>query len=144
MTNNTHSHQTTYILIGLAALATGMVALWLSHKRTADTTDTPTDSATITPTKSNRSAASSAATDSVTTGTTEKSLHRRIEEIDRRGKQLFKEKKYTEAAECFSSAMELIKGEEGDKNGSTLDRQWITLVNNRSAMYEKGELLKSL
>lgn len=70
--------------------------------------------------------------------------HSRIEEIDRRGKGLFKEKKFAEAAEAFTEAIDLIEeryGEGSELDRSTgLSRQYITLMNNRSAMYEKGKL----
>ncbi len=38
-----------------------------------------------------------------------KALHRRIEEIDRTGKALFKEKRYVEAADTFTEALDLIE-----------------------------------
>lgn len=69
------------------------------------------------------------------------SLHSQIEEIDKRGKKLFKEKKYLDAAEVFSEALDLINSKvavtDVDKYKS-LNRQLVTLMNNRSAMYEKG------
>ena len=69
------------------------------------------------------------------------SLHSQIEEIDKRGKKLFKEKKYFDAAEVFSEALDLINSKvavtDVDKYKS-LNRQLVTLMNNRSAMYEKG------
>ena len=66
-------------------------------------------------------------------------LHGQIEEIDKRGKALFKAKKYMDAAEVFTEALDLIhsKVENADKYGN-LNRQLVTLMNNRSAMYEKG------
>ncbi|GAX20186.1 hypothetical protein FisN_12Hh031 [Fistulifera solaris] len=68
----------------------------------------------------------------------EKTLHGRIEDLDKQGKALFKAKKYLEAAEIFTQALELIDGQ-GERTSSLL-RQNITLLNNRSAMYEKGNL----
>mmetsp|Transcript_24376 Transcript_24376/g.70129 ORF Transcript_24376/g.70129 Transcript_24376/m.70129 type:complete len:654 (+) Transcript_24376:148-2109(+) len=70
-----------------------------------------------------------------------KSLHTKIEEIDRRGKALFKGKKYSEAAEAFTEAIDLIEAGESGGAGDLsagLTRQLITLINNRSAMYEKS------
>ena len=72
---------------------------------------------------------------------TKKSLHSRIESIDKRGKALFKSKKYMEAAEAFTEALDLIDSSQPDKaTSSALSKQVITLMNNRSAMYEKGGL----
>ena len=74
-------------------------------------------------------------------------MHSKIEEIDRRGKALFKAKQYVEAASTFSEAVDLIEetGGEGGEGGAGelsagLNRQLITLMNNRSAMYEKASL----
>lgn len=95
--------------------------------------------------------AAAAASSSSTKDDDEKQLHRRIEEIDRAGKALFKNKQYMEAAETFTEALDLIearksannkssKTEDNDGGGqkSSLTRQIITLTNNRSAMYEKA------
>lgn len=52
--------------------------------------------------------------------------------------------KSSEAAEAFTEAIDLIEAEEGDGDGggedlsAGLTRQLITLINNRSAMYEKS------
>ena len=62
------------------------------------------------------------------------SVHKQIEEHDKEGRELFKAKKHIEAASIFSKAILLIEGEEWKK----LQRQWITLMNNRAAMYEKA------
>ena len=70
----------------------------------------------------------------------------KIEEIDKKGKLLFKNKQYFEAAEAFTEALNLIetkKKSEVDKDSvtsSSLNRQLVTLLNNRSAMYEKADL----
>lgn len=61
--------------------------------------------------------------------------NKEIEEADKRGKALFKAKKFLEAATCFSEALDLISPT--DSSNNTL-RQRITLTNNRSAMYEKA------
>jgi import receptor subunit TOM70 len=47
---------------------------------------------------------------------------------------------YLEAAQAFTAALDLIDGMDADSEGSSssLARQAITLMNNRSAMYEKG------
>ena len=138
------TNQTTYVLICGIAIAAGL-AIWLSlpPKKQPSPADEKDDSkpAGITPTKSNvRSSASSrstATTSAPTNEDSEKALHREIEEIDRQGKSLFKDKNYTAAADCFTRALDLIDGHGG--NSGSLTRQVVTLTNNRSAMYEKGE-----
>lgn len=177
------NQQTTYIVIGLAALATAATLWYMTSKKdnatakakaksnslaTKDTGGKPAASG-ITPTKSNVAAraapnpSSSASTATAATTSTsgaasstkssvaddDKVLHRRIEEIDRAGKALFKEKKFMEAAETFTQALDLIEEKspastksasenESTKASSSLTRQIITLTNNRSAMYEKA------
>jgi len=101
----------------------------------------------------------SAATPLVSNNSTdEKRLHLQIEELDKKGKGLFKSKKFLDAAKVFSEALDLIEqskpaptatelilsgGESSNIQLSTsLNRQVITLTNNRSAMYEKGGLLE--
>eukprot|EP00522_Entomoneis_paludosa_P002023 CAMPEP_0172474918 /NCGR_PEP_ID=MMETSP1065-20121228/69604_1 /TAXON_ID=265537 /ORGANISM="Amphiprora paludosa, Strain CCMP125" /LENGTH=659 /DNA_ID=CAMNT_0013233111 /DNA_START=154 /DNA_END=2133 /DNA_ORIENTATION=- len=70
----------------------------------------------------------------------ERALHARIEELDKKGKALFKNKQFMEAAQTFTEALDLI-GEYDDSVGtSSLSRQLITLMNNRSAMYEKANM----
>ncbi|EEC46839.1 predicted protein [Phaeodactylum tricornutum CCAP 1055/1] len=72
----------------------------------------------------------------------EKEVNAKIELLDKKGKDLFKNKQYLDAAETFTEALTLI--ETSDTSGSvqntssSLHRQLITLLNNRSAMYEKG------
>lgn len=71
------------------------------------------------------------------------SLHTQIEEIDKRGKNLFKEKKFLDAADVFSEALDIIHSKLSETTADkfkSLNRQIITLMNNRSAMYEKGDL----
>jgi tetratricopeptide (TPR) repeat protein len=89
-----------------------------------------------------KSAPSEAATPLVdnTTGRGEKGLHLKIEELDKKGKALFKDKKYLEAADAFTEALDLIANHGGSKESVSLARQVTTLTNNRSAMYEKGGL----
>lgn len=69
----------------------------------------------------------------------EKAIHLKIEALDKKGKKLFKENEYMEAADCFTEALELIEAV-GPGRSQSLARQYITLVNNRSAMYEKAEM----
>ncbi|KAL7464643.1 hypothetical protein ACHAXS_004980 [Conticribra weissflogii] len=162
------SHQTTYVVIGLAAIFTG-VALWwtLSSKRDTPKGDAASSSSKshsakevdgassgITPTKSNVRSASTPKTSKSTSSqpvkeeSDDKALHRRIEEIDRKGKALFKDKKFLQAAEVFTEALTLIEqsrkpssaSPSSEKTQSSLTRQVITLTNNRSAMYEKASL----
>jgi len=69
-------------------------------------------------------------------------IHKKIEQIDKRGKALFKQKKYMEAAEVFTEALNVISTSsltDAESTGS-LNRQVVTLTNNRSAMYEKSDL----
>ena len=61
-----------------------------------------------------------------------------LEALDKKGKAFFKEQKYAEAADCFTQALEI--GEELRRrkpNGSVMTKQERSLLNNRSAMYEK-------
>jgi len=71
----------------------------------------------------------------------EKRLHANIEELDKKGKAFFKNKQYLEAAQAFTEALSLIESQVDHSNpasSSSLNKQIITLINNRSAMYEKG------
>lgn len=166
---------TTYIVIGLAAIATAAALYFaLSPKKASDDTSSSKSSggkdngggSTITPVKSNVQGGGGVPSASSTTSTAttadntskapasaappaatstkdddEKQLNRRIEEIDRAGKALFKNKQYMEAAETFTEALDLIESKKStDKKDqkSSLTRQIITLTNNRSAMYEKA------
>ena len=171
------NHQRTYVVLGLAAIATA-VALWYASSkrddaaaakkaakadRPATDADAGSEDSGITPTKSNVQATGSSGASAASGGTAasstaarsassgagnddDKALHRRIEEIDRAGKALFKEKKFAEAAEAFTEALELIEKREGAGKGGpaggsqSLTRQVVTLTNNRSAMYEKAAL----
>jgi tetratricopeptide (TPR) repeat protein len=63
-------------------------------------------------------------------------VHRQVEDADKRGKAFFKAKKFLEAATCFTEALAFIENAED----ATLEKQAITLLNNRSAMYEKAGL----
>lgn len=70
-------------------------------------------------------------------------LHTKIEGIDRKGKSLFKDKSYMEAAEAYTEALELIEryGKASlNEHSTTFDRHFLTITNNRSAMYEKSGL----
>lgn len=74
--------------------------------------------------------------------TDENDLHSRIEDLDKKGKAQFKNKKYLEAAMTFTEALDYI-GTHTNINASeasSLSKQIVTLINNRSAMYEKGNL----
>lgn len=75
-----------------------------------------------------------------TSGKGEKALHHQIEELDKKGKGLFKAKNYLAAADAFTSALDLIANNGGSEKSTSLARQVVTLTNNRSAMYEKGGL----
>ena len=149
MAKNNH----TYLLVGAAALATALALYYFSSSSSAGGNEknaaskSSKDDSGITPQKSNvrSSESSTAASTKSSSGQDDdgsKALHRRIEEIDRAGKTLFKEKKYMQAAETFTEALDLIaerpKSSDENKPTSSLTRQVITLTNNRSAMYEKA------
>lgn len=104
---------------------------------TSPSKDSVYTSKTETPLHSNRSVEGSS--EGGTSDVLMAELHSKIEEIDKRGKSLFKSKKYMDAAEVFSEALDLInsKFEHAEKYGN-LNKQLVTLMNNRSAMYEKG------
>lgn len=74
--------------------------------------------------------------------TDEKELHSKIEELDKKGKALFKNRMYLEAASTFTEALVYIETHTDNDTsaGSSLNKQIVTLINNRSAMYEKGNL----
>lgn len=70
----------------------------------------------------------------------ERTLHARIEELDKKGKALFKNKQFVAAAETFTEALDLISEYDDSVAASSLSKQLITLMNNRSAMYEKANM----
>lgn len=79
------------------------------------------------------------ATTTTTTKDIEADTNKKVEEIDRRGKALFKSKNYLDAAACFSEALDLLSSNAANNSNSNNSvRQIITLTNNRSAMYEKA------
>ncbi len=112
-----------------------------STKTMGDTTTTPLHSnkKTASSTIASASTSSSSASIEEESEDTISQLHSQIEDIDKRGKALFKQKNYVEAAEVFTEAVDLIHSKVKDvaKHGN-LNRQVVTLMNNRSAMYEKG------
>ncbi|GKY90963.1 mitochondrial import receptor subunit TOM70 [Mayamaea pseudoterrestris] len=69
----------------------------------------------------------------------EKALHAEIEELDKKGKAFFKAKQFLDAAQAFTDALDLI-GSSTEGGSTALQKQAITLLNNRSAMYEKANL----
>ncbi|KAL3801459.1 hypothetical protein ACHAWO_002171 [Cyclotella atomus] len=151
MKSSSGSSQQTYLIIGALAIAAG-IAVYLSFQKKRSDDKPSSSNSGITPTKSNvnrPSAASSSTSKSSTTAASshsddDKNLHRQIEEIDREGKALYKDKRYTEAASCFTKALDLIDASAASNSNSnssnSLTRQIITLTNNRSAMYEKASL----
>jgi len=73
----------------------------------------------------------------------DKALHAAIEELDKKGKAYFKNKQFLQAAKAFTEALALIEVQADHSNPtktSSMNRQIITLINNRSAMYEKGSV----
>lgn len=102
-----------------------------------------------TPLHSNKSSTGSVASASGASGESTSTedfmaeLHTQIEEIDKRGKALFRAKKHLDAAEVFTEALDLINSKVSNAaEYNNLNRQLVTLMNNRSAMYEKGGLLE--
>lgn len=79
--------------------------------------------------------------------TDDKAIHAKVEELDKKGKELFKKKEFFEAAQLFTEALDFIEKYSVEKENvksnpaSSLYRQVITLTNNRSAMYEKGKFI---
>lgn len=116
------------------------------HKGVSTPKSSKKDSSEKTPLTSNKSGGGAAVVEDVDKEGNEEEddatkLHTQIEDIDKRGKVLFKAKKYLEAAEVFSEAIDLINSKVADvAKNSNLKRQMVTLMNNRSAMYEKGDL----
>lgn len=124
------SKQTQLVVAGLAAGALVGVFLWYHSGKKTKTIASPS-----TP-KGKSTSANEMDTPQVSNKA--KDIHLRIEELDKKGKALFKKKEYLEAAHVFTEALELIEAQGPHKKSSSLARQYITLVNNRSAMYEKG------
>ena len=124
------SKKTQLIVAGLAAGALVSLFLWkYSSSQKAKQLSSPS-------TPKGKGVSSDMETPQVSN--TSKDIHLRIEELDKKGKALFKQKQYLEAAHVFTEALEMIEAQGPHKKGSSLARQYITLLNNRSAMYEKG------
>lgn len=144
--------------MSLAALAAAGVAFYLLQheskaKALVDTDDDEDDmadeetvrakgrSTTTTTTTKAINIPKTSTKDSSTTKLDEKELHAAIEELDKKGKAFFKNKQFLEAAEAFTEALTLIYGQTEPVSVSTsLNKQLVTLINNRSAMYEKAAL----
>ena len=131
-----YSTTTKVLAVTLSAVAVASFMLWRSYRqhkakrRRLNSPSTPNGKGVSadgeTPQVSNRAQE-------------EKVIHLQIEALDRKGKQLFKEEEYMDAVDCFTEALELIEAV-GPGRSQSLARQYITLVNNRSAMYEKAEM----
>jgi len=94
-----------------------------------------------TPAPSKSTSTTSKASEKSTGRGDDKELHAKIEELDKQGKAFFKNKQFQEAAMAFTEAIDLIESSSDPKSTSTsLKKQVVTLFNNRSAMYEKGNL----
>jgi mitochondrial import receptor subunit TOM70 len=146
--------QNQQIVIGLAAAAIASTLLWYAYKQRSDSKSIPggpKDSASEAkaasksrdlPSKSNPKGTVSfdAPTPTKSNTSDEKMLNLKIEELDKKGKTFFKKKQYLEAAQVFTEALDLIDAQGGAQGSSTLVRQVVTLLNNRSAMYEKAGL----
>jgi len=143
---------------GLIAIATvGLLVYFSSVNETAkakttkkdedETTTAPVpapkkaDTSTTTKKEEKKAAPTSDATPKKSNVTDQKELHSKIEELDKKGKALFKNKKFLEAANAFTEALDYIETNTDDTpETSSLTKQIVTLINNRSAMYEKGNL----
>jgi tetratricopeptide (TPR) repeat protein len=151
--------QTTVIVLSIATITSIILYYYLGSSSSDDVEDDTIDELrtnskgkpdsqpdgriiTSKKTKSQSVSLSDAATPLInnTSAKEEKTLHAAIEELDKKGKEYFKEKKYLEAAEVFTGALDLIANYEGLKTSTSLARQISTLTNNRSAMYEKAGL----
>jgi len=140
-TGNAATTTSTTRSMGFNASSATPKAKGRSNSISADSTDTETISNKSAAVKKQK--ASAASSPSSSTGKMDdKALHAKIEEMDKQGKVLFKEKKFLEAAQAFSDAIDFIENYSNNKKvaSSSLNRQIITLINNRSAMYEKGSL----
>ena len=145
------SSQSVLVVLGLAAITSLVLYQIYNNPRESEVDDAAKEEAAKksrdlpqagkgTTSEKTKSVQSEAATPLVdnTSGREEKAIHIRIEELDKKGKALFKEKKYLEAADAFTEALDLIANHGGSKESASLARQVITLINNRSAIYEKG------
>eukprot|EP00536_Pseudo-nitzschia_multiseries_P012088 jgi/Psemu1/326680/estExt_fgenesh1_pg.C_4420005 len=142
--SSSSNKNTQLLLTGLLAVATIGLVLYTSGTGTGKTKDRDVDKDKDvdkdidgTPKRSNV--------------TDEKELHSKIEELDKKGKALFKKKQYLEAASTFTEALDYIEQHNSNNDNavvssspspapSSLNKQIVTLINNRSAMYEKGNL----
>lgn len=134
--------------IGLAVAAAALVASYLILNSSSDTATAPGSGKSIE--DKSRSAspdrsrsikdATETATPVASNISNKEAIHAKIEELDKLGKKLFKEKKFFEAAQTFTEALDIIESQGSGVKDATnpLYRQMITLINNRSAMYEKG------
>lgn len=156
MSGRQNSTQALVVGLGLAAVASLIMYQMYKENATAEEDvaivkkKAADKSRDVPKTSSIKTVSSEAATPLVnnTSGREEKALHMRIEELDKKGKTSFKNKKYLEAADAFTEALDLIATHEvagaapssSSEQSTSLARQVITLTNNRSAMYEKGGL----
>ena len=115
------------IITGLAAAAVASIILWYalkqkSHDKSSGITGDPKDStvetkaATDNKSRDKSNLSSNLKGNSVPSETTpktsnirdEKSINLQIEELDKKGKLLFKNKQYLEAAQIFTEALDVI------------------------------------
>lgn len=149
------SRKNTQLLVaGLVAAATIGVVLYFSSapatakaKKDVDTgdendaEDVEKEAPPSKPSSKNTEKSARAETPKRSNVTDQKELHSKIEELDKKGKALFKAKKYLEAAATFTEALDYIETHTDENSEShSLTKQIVTLINNRSAMYEKGDL----
>jgi len=116
----------------------------VDDKKSADVKKpSPSSSSTSPSTSKGKQAAAADDTPKKSNVSEQKEMHSKIEELDKKGKALFKNKKYLEAASTFAEALDYIEShsdDSGTPESSSLTKQIVTLINNRSAMYEKGNL----
>lgn len=97
---------------------------------------TPSPPSPSTPQTTNTTTTTSIPSQTPSDTSTTEMVHKQVEDIDKRGKTLYKSKQYLPAATCFTEALDLLS----TIPLSTSKRQVVTITNNRSAMYEKAGL----
>ncbi|CAB9516470.1 import receptor subunit TOM70 [Seminavis robusta] len=145
MAPSSQQNQTVYVGVALAATAV-IIGYLVTRNRTVETPKPPPKGRAGSPERTKKDILETATPVVSNTSSTKKSpqndkeIQAQIEELDKQGKKLFKEKKFFDAAQKFTEALDIIDSRgSGVKDASSpLFRQMQTLMNNRSAMYEKG------
>eukprot|EP00526_Cylindrotheca_closterium_P005240 CAMPEP_0113627576 /NCGR_PEP_ID=MMETSP0017_2-20120614/14284_1 /TAXON_ID=2856 /ORGANISM="Cylindrotheca closterium" /LENGTH=626 /DNA_ID=CAMNT_0000537841 /DNA_START=43 /DNA_END=1923 /DNA_ORIENTATION=+ /assembly_acc=CAM_ASM_000147 len=142
------SKETQAIFLGVAAIAAAGLLYFAYSQPATETKKLPSGDDDVVSKRSQETSKTSNVKKPVesTTGESkmdDKALHAAIEELDKKGKAYFKNKQFLQAAKAFTEALALIEAQADHSNPtqtSSLNRQIITLINNRSAMYEKGSV----